>query len=379
MSWGPGAQIDRYLVEGRLGAGGMGVVWRARDLETGVPYAIKTLPTQADADLLERFRREGLAQARADGHPNVVRIHSSGTAHGHHYLVMALAEGGDLSERLRTGPLAPERVREIGIQLAEGLEWLHQAGVLHRDLKPANVLFDEEGRPLLVDFGLARVAEADSLTQTGALLGTPSYMSPEQARGERAQLGPRSDVFGLGALLYHCLTGRPPFLGSTTLSTLLEVTEQDPPSIRRLRPEVPLDLVATCERALQKDPGRRFPSAAALAEALARAESTKAHAPWGSAALAGAALLGLLALAGAALWPQAPVPATPSPKPTERAATSPATPASARSREPAWFVSLPSALKPPRLPRTSRPARAPANTSTAAKARSWSGSRRARS
>lgn len=211
MSWGPGAQIDRYLVEGRLGAGGMGVVWRARDLETGAPYAIKTLPTRADADLLERFRREGLAQARADGHPNVVRIHSSGTAHGHHYLVMALAEGGDLSERLRAGPLAPERVREIGIQLAGGLEWLHQAGVLHRDLKPANVLLSEEGRPVLVDYGLVKSHVLPALpedTKPGFLCGTPHYMSNQRLTG--APAFPSDDAYAFALMLVELLTGRLP-------------------------------------------------------------------------------------------------------------------------------------------------------------------------
>jgi serine/threonine protein kinase/tetratricopeptide (TPR) repeat protein len=347
MSWEPGAQIDRYRIEAQLGAGGMGIVYRARDLETGAAYALKTLPTSANPDLLERFRREGQAQALADGHPNVLKIHSSGTAHGHHYLVMALASGGDLSERLRGGPLPAGRVRELGVQLAAGLEWLHQAGVLHRDLKPANVLFDEQGRPLLVDFGLAQVAGAESLTQSGTVMGTPAYMSPEQARGERSKLGPPSDVFGLGALLYHCLTGRPPFQGATTLATLLEVLEGAPPTIRSLAPETPRDLVVICERALQKDPARRFPSAAALGAALA---SSASAAPRSSLALLGALAGAVLFLTVALAWASFGPPGS-SPTPSQPTALRPTpTPSATASLSPPWFDSLSPEAKPPHLP-----------------------------
>jgi len=343
VSWEPGTQVDRYRILGRLGAGGMGVVYRAQDLETGASYALKTLPTSADPELVERFRREGEAQARADAHPNVVRIHSGGTALDHHYLVMDLATGGDLSELLRQGPLSPEHARAVGIQLAAGLEWLHQAGVLHRDLKPANVLFDEDQRPLLVDFGLARLEGAESLTQSGTIMGTPAYMSPEQASGDRAQVGPGSDVFGLGALLYHCLTGRPPFQGASTIATLLEVLESEPTPIRSLAPEVPPGLAAACARALQKDPARRFPSAAAFGAALAQDQKTPARSPWPLALLGGLTLL-VAALLWASTTRQ--VAETPTPTlPPSKARESPLP--SLKS----WFELLPKEKRPPKLPR----------------------------
>tara|TARA_R110002072_G_scaffold218634_1_gene376410 strand:+ start:962 stop:3106 length:2145 start_codon:yes stop_codon:yes gene_type:complete len=350
MSWDPGAQVDGYRILGQLGAGGMGVVYRAQDLETGGTYALKTLPRSAEPELVERFRREGQAQARADAHPNVVRIHSSGTALGCHYLVMDLASGGDLSERLRQGPLPPERARALGIQLAAGLEWLHQAGVLHRDLKPANVLFDDEQRPLLVDFGLARVEGAESLTQSGTIMGTPAYMSPEQARGDRDQVGPSSDVFGLGALLYHCLTGRAPFQGASTLATLIEVLEGEPAAIRSLSPEVPPGLAAACAQALEKDPERRFPSAAAFGAALSQDEAPATRGPWRVVGL----LVGLsLVVAGLFSASQRDAPPTPAPTPSLALAESP------HAAPKPWFDLLPREQRPPELPRGLTPAQEP--------------------
>lgn len=266
--WELGSEIDQFQLVRQLGSGGMGTVYLARDPRTGAEVAIKGLSLGADPELLLRFQREGEAQARVDAHPNVIRVHSAGHAKGRAYIVMDVALGGDLEDRIRRGPLPPEEAATVTLSLARGLAFAHDRGVLHRDLKPANILFDERGTPRLVDFGLARLADAESLTQSGQVMGTPSFMAPEQARGEPVDA--RADVYGLGAVLYAALTGRPPFSAGSVLATLMLVTKGPPTPPRDLEPDVPLALEAICLRALAKAPGDRQPSATALAEELER-------------------------------------------------------------------------------------------------------------
>ncbi len=261
-------QLGGYRLLQRLGAGGMGTVYLGEHLETGARHAVKVLDT-TDPELVTRFSREGQAQARVGGHPNVVTVHSSGSEGGRFFLAMNLATGGDLDRRLKAlGPLAPQAACALVADLARGLEHVHAQGVLHRDLKPANVLFDEHDTPKLVDFGLARIAGAGTLTASGTLMGTPAYMAPEQADTSRGPTDERSDIYGLGAILYETLTGRPPFLSASIVATLSQVLSRPPTSPRELRPEIPPALESVCLKALEKKPGDRYPSAAALADAL---------------------------------------------------------------------------------------------------------------
>lgn len=264
--WFAGGRIDSFRLVRRLGAGGMGEVWEATDEWTQGSRALKTLlPGSPPEDVL-RFLREGEGQARADGHPNVARVHGTGEAAGRPYLVMSLLKG-DLSQRLRHGPLGVAEAVELMASLAHGLAHVHAQGVLHRDLKPANVLFDQAGVPKLTDFGLAKLRGAESLTETGTLLGTPAYMAPEQISAA-SSVDPRADVYGLGAVLFHVLAGRPPFEAQSAIALMLEVTSQEAPSLRSLRREVPRRLSNLCARTLSKDPRLRPLTALALAEEL---------------------------------------------------------------------------------------------------------------
>ena len=310
VSWQPGATIGPYLLEARLGVGGMGEVWRARHLQTGAPRALKVL-REPDPDLHARFRREGEAMARID-HPSVVRVHEFFALGPELILALELAEGGTLSERLRAGPLDPAEAARILTQLAHGVAQVHAAGALHRDIKPDNVLFGAGGEAKLGDFGLTRLRESEeALTRTGEILGTPAYMAPEQALSGACD--ERTDVYGLGALLYHCLTGEPPFSGGSTLALLDAVCNRAPAAPRERAAAVPDWLSRLCLQALAKDPARRPMSAEAFADALARQQApSRSAAPW----LAAAALLGLATFAGLyAALPGQPQP-TPTPTPS---------------------------------------------------------------
>jgi Protein kinase domain len=297
-----GVTIGGHRLERWLGAGGMAAVYAGRDEATGAERAIKLLGTGADPEALLRFKREAEAQAAAGGHPHVVRVHSAGTERGHAYLVMDLAEGGDLASRL-SSPLPPEEAARVTAQLARGLAHVHAQGVLHRDLKPANVLFDGEGRPQLVDFGLARMVGSETLTRTGTIMGTPSYMSPEQAKGVRG-VGPAADVYGLGAVLYAMLTGRPPFQGAVVIGVLRAVLEDPPAPPSSLGVDLDPRLEAVCLRCLAKGPRSRPASASALAEEL---EQILAGSPAGTrrrlGPLIGFPLLACAALGAVALSP----------------------------------------------------------------------------
>ena len=261
-----------HEVLGRLGRGGMGLVYQARDIRLGRIVALKTLAAAqyATREQLERFLDEARAVARLR-HPNIVAIHAIGEHEGRPYLSLEYAEGGSLAQRMAGGPMAPRPSAELVELLAHAIEAAHRAGVVHRDLKPGNVLLTAEGVPKVGDFGLAKLMDSDSaLTCSGQVMGTPSYMAPEQAEGHSSRVGPTADVYALGAILYQALTGRPPFLGDSALETikLVATTEVVPPT--RLRPGVPRDLETICLKCLEKDPGRRYESAAALADDLRR-------------------------------------------------------------------------------------------------------------
>jgi serine/threonine-protein kinase len=267
-----GRTIGNYEVVGRLGEGGMGVVYRARQMPLGREVALKVLVAgvHAPEHLRGRFRTEGTAVARLH-HPHVVQIHDFGEHEGLLYYSMELIEGGSLQARLRQGPLEFRAAAELVRTLAEALEFAHQKQVLHRDLKPGNVLLAANGTPKISDFGLAKLLDADiGQTHSSAVLGTPPYMAPEQADGRMAEVGPAADVYALGAILYAALTGHPPFQGENSLRTLELVRTAEPLPPSRLRAGVPRGLDDVCLKCLQKQPARRYPSARALADDLAR-------------------------------------------------------------------------------------------------------------
>jgi predicted Ser/Thr protein kinase len=264
--------LGPYRVLGELARGGMGVVYRAHDPRVGRDVAIKLLHMRgASREQRERFQREAEALGRLQ-HENVVPVHDRGEHDGLPYLVMSLIEGESLDARIeREGPLPVEEAARIAGELARALDYAHDQGILHRDLKPSNVLL-AGGRPLLVDFGLAKLTDvsASGLSQTGQCMGTPGYLSPEQVHGAAAGLGPHTDVYGLGAVLYNMLTARPPLEGTTIYELLAAALDRPPISPREQRPEVPLALEAICLQCLEKDPQRRYPTAGALADDLAR-------------------------------------------------------------------------------------------------------------
>jgi serine/threonine-protein kinase len=264
--------VPGYEVEAVLGHGGMGVVYLARHLRLGRLVALKMAlaGSSVGPNERERFRREAEAVA-ALRHPNVVQVYDIGDADGRPYFTMELMEGGSLARKLSGTPQPVQQAAALLATLAGAVQAAHEAGVVHRDLKPGNVLLTAEGTPRVADFGLARRLDADErLTLSGAIIGTPSYMAPEQARGDRGAVGPRTDVYALGAILYECLTGRPPFHAGTAAATLQQVVAHEPVAPRRLNPSVPRDLETVCLKCLHKQPERRYASAAALADDLRR-------------------------------------------------------------------------------------------------------------
>jgi hypothetical protein len=261
------ARFGDYDLLEELGRGGMGIVYRAAQRSLGRTVALKMLirgafATPAD---LARFRSEVEAAARLD-HPGIVPILEVGENEGHPYFTMRLVEGTTLARRLASGPLGAREAATILAKVADAVHAAHTGGVLHRDLKPSNILIDAGGEPHVSDFGLAkRLQSDDSVTHTGAILGTPCYMSPEQAAGSRGEIGPASDVWSLGAILYQTLTRRPPFQAASPVDTLLAVLESDPPLPRSLAPGVDRDLEMIALKSLQKPQDLRYGSAADLA------------------------------------------------------------------------------------------------------------------
>src|SRR5262245_64271428 len=270
----PLPQVPGYEVESVLGRGGMGVVYRARHLRLGRLVALKMALAGSSAGLheRERFQREAEAVA-ALRHVNVVQIYDVSDWAGRPYFTMELIEGGSLAQRLAGAPQPAHQAAALLATLAEAVHAAHQEGIVHRDLKPANILFTPDGTPKITDFGLARRLDADErLTLSGAVIGTPGYAAPEQARGDRGAVGPRTDVYALGAILYECLTGRPPFRAGTAAATLQQVVADEPVAPRRLNPSVPRDVETVCLKCLHKEPRQRYASAAELADDLRRFE-----------------------------------------------------------------------------------------------------------
>ena len=264
--------LSCYEVQEELGRGGMGVVYRAWDCRLNRPVALKMLlaGAYARAEDRERFRREAEAEAGLR-HPNIVQVYDVGELDGRPYFTMEFVEGGSLAQRLATAPLTAGQAAGLVATLAAAVQVAHDRGILHRDLKPANVLLTHDGTPKITDFGLARrLEDAPGLTHSGATLGTPSYMAPEQTRGGTQAVGTAADVYALGAILYEALTGRPPFRADTAAETMKQVAEQEPPPPSRSGARVPRDLEVICLKCLKKEPHRRYASAAALAEDLRR-------------------------------------------------------------------------------------------------------------
>jgi tetratricopeptide (TPR) repeat protein/tRNA A-37 threonylcarbamoyl transferase component Bud32 len=271
---GPGIYptIPGYEILDELGRGGMGVVYKARQVRLNRLVALKMILSgeHARPEDLVRFLAEAEAVAQIQ-HPHIVQIHEVSQHAGLPFFVLEFLEGGSLHQRLKDSSLPARQAAHMVEMLARGMHAAHQRGIIHRDLKPANVLLDKEGRPKVTDFGLAkRVEGGTGVTQTGAVMGTPSYMAPEQAEGKSHQIGPAADVYALGAILYELLTGRPPFKAATPLETVVQVVSDDPISPSRLQPKLPRDLVTICLKCLQKEPRKRYPSAEALAEDLRR-------------------------------------------------------------------------------------------------------------
>src|SRR6476661_4880784 len=250
----------RYRLHELLGRSGMSEVWRAEDLELGRDVAIKLLAPEADT---ARFEREARAVASL-AHPNVMQLYDYGESDGRPYMVLEYVPGGTLEGRLRDNrPLPDDESYEIAVGIASGLSHAHARGVVHRDLKPANVLFDEEGRPKIADFGIARLAAGEgTLTEAGTLLGTAAYISPEQASGEPA--GAASDVYSFGVMLYRMLTGRLPFEADDPMELVLQHRDAAPPPLTEFRDDAPARLESTAMAALAKDPAERPPDGTAL-------------------------------------------------------------------------------------------------------------------
>ncbi len=263
--------LPGYEILGELGRGGMGVVYRARQVRLNRFVALKMLLNAECADLSDvvRFRSEAEAVA-AVKHPHVVQVHEFGHFEGKPYLAMEFLPGGTLYNRLKTdGSLDATSAATLAEKLAQAVQAAHAQGIVHRDLKPGNILFDESGEPRITDFGLAKRVSLQ-ITQTQAVMGTPAYMSPEQASGRTKFVGPPSDIYALGVILYECLTGRTPFEGTDSLAVLHQVMNDSPKSLRSRVKSVPRDLELICLKCLEKLPGDRYATAAALAGDLGR-------------------------------------------------------------------------------------------------------------
>jgi serine/threonine protein kinase/tetratricopeptide (TPR) repeat protein len=264
--------VTGYDVIQRLGEGGMGVVYKARHLGLNRLVALKMIrgASHARADHLARFRIEAEAVARLR-HVNILQIYDIGEASGLPFVALELLDGGSLDDRLAGTPQPGKLAAELVASLARAVHVAHNAGIVHRDLKPSNVLYTSDGVPKITDFGLAKRIDSDAgQTESGQIMGSPSYMAPEQARGQSRQVGPAADVYSLGAILYEALCGRPPFKGETPMETIRQVVDDDPVAPSRLVPRVARDLETICLKCLHKDAARRYESAAALADDLTR-------------------------------------------------------------------------------------------------------------
>jgi serine/threonine-protein kinase len=273
----PPGPFGDYEILGELGKGGMGVVYKARQAKLGRVVALKAIRSAglADADERARFEAEARAVAKLQ-HPNIVQVFDVGEHHGLPFFSMEYCPGGSLAQKLAGTPLPAVEAARLVEALARAMQAAHAAQVIHRDLKPANVLLAADGTPKVSDFGLAKRLDEAGQTASGAVLGTPSYMAPEQAGGKGKEAGPGADVYALGAVLYECLTGRPPFQAPTFLDTLRLVAETEAVPPRQLAPAVPRDLETICLKCLSKEPAQRYATAAGLAEDLRRFQDDRA-------------------------------------------------------------------------------------------------------
>ena len=264
--------IPGYDVDGLLGRGGMGVVYDARQKSLGRRVAIKMVLAGelATAEDHTRFLAEAATIAHLR-HPNIVQIFEVGEYQGRLFFALEHLEGGSLRQKLRGEPMPPKPAAALIEKLAHAVDYAHQQGIVHRDLTPGNILLASDGEPKITDFGLAKhLSSAANLTATGAVMGTPQYMSPEQARGDTKSVGPAADIYALGAILYEALTGRPPFIGGNAMEVIVQVTGDEPMPVTRLNRGVPQDLGTLCMKCLEKPQARRYATAAALAEDLRR-------------------------------------------------------------------------------------------------------------
>jgi serine/threonine-protein kinase len=273
-----GRKFGNYEVLEKIAQGGMGAVYKARQLNLDRLVALKLLPFGQFSrdDLLQRFRSEASAAAALQ-HPNIVAVHDVGEHEGQPFFSMDFVEGRTLAELVRDQPLPAKRAAAYLKTIAEAVHYAHQHGILHRDLKPSNILIDSSDQPRITDFGLAKRLGDSALctphspiTLTGQVLGSPNFMSPEQADGRSHSIGPPSDVYSLGALLYHLLTRQPPFQADTLTTLLKQVLEAEPVPPRSLNPSIPKDLETICLKCLEKEPHRRYATAQALADDLDR-------------------------------------------------------------------------------------------------------------
>ncbi|MGE5176986.1 MAG: protein kinase domain-containing protein [Hyphomicrobiales bacterium] len=297
MPLAPGTALGPYKITGTLGAGGMGEVYRARDERLGRDVAVKVLPAAfaSDADRLRRFENEARAAAKLN-HPNILQIYDIGRHEGHPYLVTELLEGETLRERLLSGPLSARRAIEFGTDVAQGLAAAHDEGIVHRDLKPENLFLTRDGRVKILDFGLAKLSQAEGAgdetvanaatvggdTDPGMVMGTVGYMSPEQVRGQAADA--RSDIFAFGAVLFETIAGARPFRGGTNADVMSAILTKDPPDLTTIAEEVPPVLDRIIRRCLEKLPARRFRSAQDLAFSLEAISTATSRSGSGAAA-----------------------------------------------------------------------------------------------
>lgn len=263
------ANVPGYELIEEVGRGGMGVVYKARQLQLNRIVALKMILSGAHAGSSDVIRFMSEAEAVATiSHPHIVQVYEVNHHNQLPYMALEFVEGGTLSQKLKEGPISGKEAAQLVKQIALGMAAAHEAGVIHRDLKPDNILLNADGVPKITDFGLAKRVEGGSgITQTGAIMGTPSYMAPEQA-GVTKDITSAVDVYGLGALLYELITGRPPFRAETHLDTLLQVVENPPAPPRLLNPKVDRDLETICLKCLEKSPANRYASAEALAQDL---------------------------------------------------------------------------------------------------------------
>jgi serine/threonine-protein kinase len=272
-------QYGKYTVVAKIGQGAMGEVYEAQDSVLHRPVALKTIAASMESspDARLRFHREAQSIARLN-HPNIVTVYDFGEEGGVVYMAMELLDGSDVRSLIAAKhPMGLDERLGLIEQVCEGVGYAHSMSVIHRDLKPANIHVTSSGLVKVMDFGLARIGANSGMTATGAVLGTPHYMSPEQVRGERAD--PRSDVFALGAILYELLTGRPPFEAETMHAVLYRILETEPESVRRWNPDVPEPVVALAGEALAKDPARRFPTGSEMAAAVRAAREELSPGP----------------------------------------------------------------------------------------------------